>query len=165
MRGALDRHVILRTAWVYGADGGNFFSTMLRLGAERELLRVVDDQRGSPTAAADLAGAVVAVGRRLLEREAPAESFGTFHCAGGGQTSWCGFARAIFEIAAARGQRVPRLEPITTADYPTPARRPANSVLDCARLARVHGLRPRPWRQALEETLNRVLVPAARQGA
>jgi dTDP-4-dehydrorhamnose reductase len=161
VRAALDRHLILRTAWVYGVDRGNFVRTILRLGAERELLRVVDDQRGSPTAAADLAGAALAVARRLLEHAPPAGGFGTFHCAGGGETTWHGFAREIFRLAAARGVRVPRLEPITTADYPTPARRPANSVLDCARLARVYGIRLRPWRAALAETLDRILTAEA----
>lgn len=165
VRAALDRHVILRTSWVYGVEGGNFVRTMLRLGAERDVLRVVDDQRGSPTAAADLAAAVLAMARRLLERAPPAGGFGTFHCAGGGETTWHGFAGEIFRLAAARGARVPRLEPITTADYPTPACRPATSVLDCARLGRVYGIRLRPWREALAETLDRILAADTRPEA
>lgn len=165
VRAAGAPHVILRTAWVYGAEGANFVRTMLRLAAEREVLRVVDDQVGCPTAAADLAAVTLALAGRMIRGRMPAEGWGTFHCAGEGPVSWCGFAREIFAQAAARGLRVPEVEPIGTADYPTPARRPANSVLDCGRLARVHGLRLRPWREALAETLDRVLAAGAVAGA
>jgi dTDP-4-dehydrorhamnose reductase len=151
-----DRAVILRTAWVYGVHGANFVKTMLRLGAEREALRVVDDQRGCPTAAADLASAILVLAKKLtgtVEKSA----FGTFHCVGGGETTWCGFARGIFEAAQSRLPKTPRIEPITTADYPTPARRPANSVLDCSKLQAVHGITLPPWPTALREMLAEIL--------
>ncbi|MFC5355640.1 dTDP-4-dehydrorhamnose reductase [Azospirillum himalayense] len=153
------RHVILRTAWVYGVHGHNFVKTMLRLGRERDRLRVVDDQRGCPTFAGDLADTLLALAERLdvTAGAMPAEGFGTFHATGQGATSWCGFARRIFELAAPHLAKVPHVEAITTADFPTPARRPANSVLDCGRLARVHGLTLRPWEMALPGMLDSVL--------
>lgn len=142
--------VILRTAWVYGAHGHNFVKTMLRLGAERDTLRIVADQHGCPTSAADLADAILALADRLLDRPDPA-AFGVFHCVGEGPTTWHGFAQAIFTAAAPA--KTPQLVPIATADYPTPARRPANSVLDCGKLTRVHGITLRPWGAALAEML------------
>lgn len=157
VRALLDRHVILRTAWVYGVHGHNFVKTMLRLGAERDTLRVVDDQRGSPTFTGDLAGAVLAVARRLTDDAVPEEAYGTFHCTGTGATTWYGFANRIFEIAAPRTGRRPRVEPITTALYPTPAKRPASSVLDCGKLARIHGIMLRRWDDALIEMLDSLL--------
>ena len=101
VRQAGPRHIILRTAWVYGVHGHNFVKTMLRLGREREVLRVVDDQHGCPTSAGDLAEAVLALAKRLLAAP-PSDAFGTFHCVAAGQTTWCGFARAIFAEAGAR---------------------------------------------------------------
>ena len=147
VREALPRHVILRTSWVYGAFGQNFVKTMLRLGAERPVLRVVADQHGSPTAAADIAAALVAITARLGEPDPP---WGTYHFAGGGGvTTWHGFAEAIFALAAPRLGPMPRVEAIATADYPTAARRPANSVLDCAKIARAFGVAAPPWRESL----------------
>jgi len=140
VRAALAEHVILRTAWVYGVHGHNFVKTMLRLADERRTLRVVADQRGSPTAAADLAAAILRIAT------APTKRWGTFHFTGGGETTWHGFAEAIV------GGRVP-VEPIATADYPTPARRPANSVLDCGKIAAAYGIVGRPWQVALGEVL------------
>jgi len=148
VRAALSAHVILRTAWVFGVHGNNFVKTMLRLASERPLLKVVDDQRGCPTFAGDLANAVLAVADRILERPAD-HLFGTFHCVGGGEVTWCGFARSIVR------SRVP-VEAITTAQYPTPAQRPSNSVLDCEKLDRVYGVKLRPWQQGLEEMLARL---------
>jgi dTDP-4-dehydrorhamnose reductase len=158
IRDRLRRHVILRTAWVYGIHGHNFVKTMLRIGAERDLLRVVDDQRGCPTFAGDLAEATLTIARRLIVDTVPADGFGTFHCTGAGATTWCGFARKIFEIASPRLARCPVVEAITTTDYATPTKRPANSVLDCGRLKRVHGVRLRPWEEALAEMLDVVLT-------
>ena len=126
---------------------------------KRDTLRVVADQRGCPTFAGDLADAVLALAARLEAGAMPDEGFGTFHCTGQGETTWCGFARKIFEIAAPRLGMVPAVEAIATADYPTSARRPANSVLDNGRLARVHGLTLRPWETALAEMLEAVLAP------
>ena len=154
------KHVILRTAWVYGVHGNNFVKTMLRLAQDRDVLRVVDDQRGSPTFAGDLAEAILALVGRLAT---PVDdAWGIFHCVGGGETTWCEFARAIFAEAGPRLAKVPRVEAITTADYPTPARRPANSVLDGAKLQRVHGIALRPWPAALADMLRALpLTPAA----
>jgi dTDP-4-dehydrorhamnose reductase len=150
VRAALAHHVILRTAWVYSAHGHNFVKTMLRLGAERPVLRVVADQIGSPTSAADIAAAIGAVVARLASGNT---SWGTYHFAGGGAVTWHGFAEAIFELAAPWRGPPPLVEAITTADYPTPARRPANSVLDCSQIGEAFGIVPRPWREALAEVI------------
>jgi dTDP-4-dehydrorhamnose reductase len=141
------RAAILRTSWVFSAHGANFVKTMLRL-ADRDELKVVDDQIGRPTFAGDLAEAALTVGQRLARDENAAA--GVFHFAGAGAVSWCEFATAIF---AAKGPPVPRVVPIPTRDYPTPAARPANSVLDCARIESAFGIVPRSWRDGLNETL------------
>lgn len=154
VRTALPAHVILRTAWVYSAHGHNFVRTMLRLAADRPVLRVVADQHGAPTGAADIAAAIAAIVQRLA---AGNRRWGTYHFTGGGETTWHGFAEAIFELAAQHGAfgrgAPPRVEAITTADYPTPARRPANSVLDCGKIAAAFGIAPRPWREALADVI------------
>jgi len=158
VRAAAARHLILRTAWVYSPFGTNFVKTMLWLGAERDRLTIVEDQRGCPTAAADIASAIVA-----LAPQAAAGLAGTFHLTGQGETSWFGFARAIFEGAAQRGHKVPgEVAPIPTSAYPTPAKRPANSVLSGDKLAAAAGIRLRPWPQALSDCLD-ILCPAAGQ--
>lgn len=143
---ALAEHVILRTAWVYSAHGGNFVKTMLRLAGERPGLRVVADQHGAPTAAADIAAAIVRVAERIGAGEG---RWGTFHFTGAGPTTWHGFAEAIVALA---GRSVP-IAAIATAEYPTPARRPANSVLDCTKIAAAYGVAPHPWREALAEVI------------
>lgn len=143
------QHVILRTSWVYGVHGQNFVRTMLRLGRERDSLRVVDDQYGSPTFAGDLGTAILELVASLQGGSWPEGGYGSFHCAGQGVTTWCGFARAIFERTSAQ----PVVEAIATVDYPTPARRPRNSVLDCAKLDQVHGIVMRPWQTALDDML------------
>ncbi|HVH74868.1 MAG TPA: dTDP-4-dehydrorhamnose reductase [Stellaceae bacterium] len=150
VREAAPRHVILRTQWVYGVAGANFVKTMLRLGRERDVVRVVADQWGGPTAAADLARAIVAIAQQIA---AGSVAWGTYHYAGAGAVSWHGFAEAIFDLAAPYLGRRPRLERVATADYPTPARRPLNSVLDCEKIRRDFGITPRPWRQSLEAML------------
>jgi dTDP-4-dehydrorhamnose reductase len=147
IRDRLPAHVILRSAWIYAPAGHNFVRTMLRLGRERAELRVVDDQIGSPTAAEELARGVLGAATRLF---AGGTDFGTFHFAGAGSTSWFGFAEAIFELAG--GPR-PRLIAIPTSGYPTPARRPANSVLDSGKFARLYGVTARPWRESLARCL------------
>lgn len=143
------RHLILRTAWVYGLHGHNFLRTMLRLGAERDELRVVADQIGSPTPAWLIADVTAAILRQGLA------DGGTHHLVTTGQTSWHGFADAIMDEAVAAGllQRRPRVLPITTADYPTPAARPAWSVLDTGSLRRHWRLALPDWRSALSTTL------------
>ena len=148
VRSAGGRHLILRTAWVYGRHGHNFMKTMLRLGADRGELRVVADQIGSPTPARLIADVTAG----LLQRP---DAEGTFHLTAAGQTSWHGFAAAIFEESVARGliARAPRVLPITTADYPTRARRPAYSCLDVGKLERVLARRIPSWRAGLTRVL------------
>ena len=144
------RHAILRTAWVYAAHGKNFLHTMLRLAGERDELRVVADQVGAPTPAAWIAEASI----RILAHGVPTS--GTWHLVAAGETSWHGFAQAIMDEALAAGllQRVPRVLPIATAEYPTPARRPAYSVLDTERLRRDFGIAPPDWRDGLRAVLS-----------
>jgi dTDP-4-dehydrorhamnose reductase len=155
IRTRLDRHIIIRTAWVYCPIGRNFVRTMLRLGAERDQLSVVDDQRGSPTSAAEVARAVVALAAALAGGRA--DAFGTYHFCGAGATTWYGFARAIFAGAERRGMRVPStVTPITTAQYPTPAKRPMNSVLSSEQIARAYGVVARPWQDALDDCLDEI---------
>lgn len=160
VRAFLDRHIILRTAWVYGVHGHNFVKTMLRLGRDRDVLRVVNDQRGSPTFAGDIADTLLTLSKRLIHDTPPEEAYGTFHYTGSGEVTWHGFAERIFDIAAPQIGRRPKVEPITTAEYPTPAKRPANSVLDCSKITRVYGIMPRPWDDALREMLAETLSAA-----
>ncbi len=155
--GANPRHAILRTAWVYSPFGANFVKTMLRLGETRSEVSVVADQVGSPTSALDIADAVFAVATLLLARPAP-EKYGVFHMTGEGEASWAEFAETIFAQAHALGRPAVKVTPITTADYPTPARRPANSRLDGARLARDYGLALPPWRDSLRIVVERLLA-------
>ncbi len=147
------RHAILRTAWVYAAHGKNFMRTMLRLAAERDELRVVADQIGSPTSADLIAETTVAVLRAMIDD--PQRSFGTRHLTASEQTSWHGFATAIVERAHAQGRlaRRPAVTAIATADYPTPARRPAYSVLDCGLLQSELGLRLPRWSDDLDRVI------------
>jgi dTDP-4-dehydrorhamnose reductase len=159
---AQPRSVTLRTAWVCSPHGGNFVKTMLRFGKERPEMRVVADQHGAPTFAADLADAAVALLPRLAAAPAGDPAFGVTHLTGAPYTTWHGFAEAIFAAAARRGQPAPKLTAIGTADYPTPARRPANSRLDCRRAATVLGIPPRDWREGLERCLDQLMKdPAA----
>jgi dTDP-4-dehydrorhamnose reductase len=160
------RSVVLRTAWVCSPDGANFVKTMLRLAAERDELRVVADQHGAPTFAADLAEAVARMAPRLLASAPGDEAYGLFHLSGAPHTTWHGFTDAILDGAAARGRKRPKLTPITTADYPTRAARPADGRLDCTRIGRVHGITPADWRTSLSHTLDALVgpVPAETQG-
>jgi dTDP-4-dehydrorhamnose reductase len=159
VRTAHARHVILRTAWVVSVTGSNFVKTMLRLGAERPLLRVVDDQRGCPTTADDIAAAVAVVADRLMDdADAPT---GTYHFVGQGEATWCDLAKAVFAVAAESGARVPEIQAISTADYPTPAARPHNSVLDTAKITRDFGIAPQPWLAAVRKVVQQLVVPEA----
>lgn len=149
------RHAIVRTAWVVSAHGNNFVKTMLRIGAEREALRVVDDQHGSPTSAADLATALMMIVVRMVEdTDVPS---GTFHFSNSGATTWAGFAREIFAQAKVRGRPSPAVEGIATADYPTPAKRPTNSLLSHTAIQAVYGITPRPWSEALGDILDELI--------
>ncbi len=154
------RAAVVRTAWVYSAEGANFVRTMLRLAETREELGVVADQRGRPTWARDLAEAVLALGARLVAEDEAAR--GVFHFSNGGEATWADFAEAIFEDSKARGGPSARVRRITTAEFPTPAARPANSRLDTAKFTTVTGLTPRPWREALGLCLDELVGPKAR---
>ena len=153
IRKAGNRHIIIRTAWVYGNGGqGNFVKTMLRLGKEREEIRVVADQIGSPTWTLDLSAATSQIIPLLGQ-----EKFGTYHYTNSGVCSWYDFAIAIFEEAAQLGLplKVQRVIPITTAEYPTPAKRPAFSVLSTVKISALLGTHPPHWRQGLRKMLAR----------
>ena len=153
------RAIILRTAWVYAATGRNFVRTMLSLAQTRDTLRVVADQHGCPTAAADLAAAILAIAG-LLETGGWQDAYaGVFHAAGSGETTWHELAVAAFEEASRHGAKVPAtVIPIATAEYPTPARRPANSRLDCSRLEAVFNVRLPPWRRSLARTIDEIFA-------
>ena len=145
---AWPRTVILRTAWVYSATGRNFARTMLGAARKTDTLRVVADQRGCPTTAADLAAAIVAIAPRLSDGWEDGLA-GIYHAAGGGETTWHGLAVALFEEAARHGMKMPTVTPIATSDWPTPVRRPADSRLDCGKLARVFGVALPHWRDSV----------------
>lgn len=142
------RHVIARTSWVYGPDGANFLKTMQRLAATRDEIGVVGDQHGAPTYTDDLASALLGIAIELAQSPQDA-AWGTYHIAGGGQTTWHGFASEIFAHHRAAGHKVPRLNEISTAQYPTPARRPAYSVLDQAKIGASFGVKMPDWRDSL----------------
>ena len=154
VRHAHDRHIILRTAWVYSPFGSNFVKAMLQLGGTHDRLRVVADQRGSPTAAGDIARAVAELAAAILGGN---ERFGTYHYAGAGDVTRFEWAAAIFDAGAGRGHPRPRLEAACSDEFPTAARRPANSALDCSRIARDYAILPRPWRESVEETVDEIL--------
>ncbi len=144
------RYLILRTAWVFGEHGNNFVKTMLRLGAQRDSLGIVADQFGGPTYAGDIAAALLTMAKQALQPDFCA--WGIYHFAGDPHVSWCQFAQAIFQVAGEQGVlvRLPQVNGISTADYPTPARRPANSRLDCRKIQRVFGIEPSDWLAALQ---------------
>jgi dTDP-4-dehydrorhamnose reductase len=155
------RHLILRTSWVYAARGGNFAKTMLRLAAERDELRVIDDQVGAPTGAELLADCTAHALRALAERP---ELAGLYHLAAASETSWHGYARHVIERARSAGRPIKvaadRLLPIPTSAYPTPARRPLNSRLDCSRFTQAFGLRLPPWQQGVDRMLDELFGAA-----
>lgn len=148
------RHFILRTAWVYGRFGANFLKTILRLSREREELRIVVDQYGCPTATQDLAEAIFAIDRALTDG---LDASGTYHFASADVTTWHEFASVIVQAQAQATGRRPKVTPISTADYPTPARRPANSELDSRLFGAVFGYRARDWRKCAQETVEMLL--------
>ena len=155
VRKHLPRHIIVRTAWLCGRHGHNFVKTMLRLGREKDTLRVVSDQFGCPTIAADLAEAILELVRQAEKNQSM--KWGTYHYCGAGKTNWHGFATAIFEIARQYEKfAVKNVMPISTAEYPTPVKRPANSVLDCSKIGRHFGIRPRPWREGLARMIEQL---------
>jgi len=147
---------ILRTAWVYSPFSANFVKTMLRLASDRDEVGVVADQRGNPTSALDIASAVITVLENLAKSE-DRELRGLFHMTGTGEASWADFAEAIFAASAALNGPAARVRRISTSDYPTPAKRPANSRLDSSRLGRIHGVQLPDWRTSTEEVVTRLV--------
>lgn len=143
------RALNIRTSWVVSAHGKNFIKTMLRVAAAGNPLKVVDDQRGRPTSAADLAGFILTQAPRLAAAQAGDPAFGVVHFANSGEVTWRGFAQAIF--AEALGDKAPEVGSQTTAEYVTPAQRPLHATMDLGKLQGVFGVTPRPWSEALGE--------------
>lgn len=155
VRAAHPRAIVVRTSWVFGPHGKNFLTTMLALAARQEVVRVVADQHGTPTAGAELARALLEM-TELVAAAPGAASPGIYHVAGAGETTWLGFAEAIFSGWARRGHRVPTIQAISLSDWPGPARRPRDSRLDCSKVARTFGIRLPAWQVSLEHCLDRV---------
>jgi dTDP-4-dehydrorhamnose reductase len=153
IRKILEKHIIVRTSWLYGSHGSNFLKTILRLAKEREVIRVVSDQQGCPTATKDLAEVVLT----LASVQEGNQHWGTFHYSGSGVTSWYAFAGDIVRLANRYDSYKARVEPITTEDYPALASRPRYSALDCSRIEQSFGVRSRPWRVSLSETIASLL--------
>jgi len=156
------RSVVMRTAWVLSVHRGNFLKTMLRVGAVNPQLRVVDDQIGCPTSAADIATALKTITLRMLDD--PAAPTGVYHFVNGGEASWCGLAREIFRLSAAAGGPSAEAVAITTAEYPTPAKRPANSRLSTAKIGADYGIAPRDWREGVADIIKELVDPVPTQG-
>jgi dTDP-4-dehydrorhamnose reductase len=159
VRAKLKHHIILRTAWVYSEFGNNFLKTILRLAETRDELRIVADQSGSPTSAREIAEAILHIAPALLRDQ---KLSGTYHFTADGFTTWHGFAGRVVEIATPITGRSPRVIPIATADYPTAAKRPANSRLDCRLFVEKFGFSPRHWTDGVDAT-TRTLVAAAKR--
>ena len=157
VKAATDNHAILRTAWIYSPFGKNFVKTMLRLAETRDEVGVVADQAGSPTSALDIADAIIAIARNLTGRAEDASLRGVFHMSATGEAVWADVAESIFAERERQGGKPVRVKRIATADYPTPARRPANSRLDCGKLARAHGVRLPEWQGSLQACVARLL--------
>ncbi len=153
VRDLMTNYVILRTAWVYSAHGHNFVRTMLRLGLERDEIGVVADQVGCPTAAGEIAAAIITVIKAV---QADGDPWGTYHFCAAGQASWYQFACRIFEIASRYRPYLVTVKPIPGTAYPTPVRRPANSVLDCSKIEETFDLDRRPWPEPLADVLDEI---------
>jgi dTDP-4-dehydrorhamnose reductase len=160
VRTACPAAVVLRTSWIYSPYGRNFVTTMLRLAETQDQVRVVDDQSGAPTAASDLADAILDI---LGQLDGDGSRAGLYHLAGQGEATWHVLASAIFAGWARRGRRVPKLVAIKSAEYSAPAARPANSRLDCAKIEGEFGIRLPPWRLSLDACLDRLSVEAELQ--
>jgi dTDP-4-dehydrorhamnose reductase len=147
------QHAIVRTAWLLNPTGSNFLTTMLRLGNDREELRIVSDQLGCPTSVKDLANALILIAQQLDDKS------GTWHFVNSGSATWYELAAHIFKKVAARKDHVPILTPISTSEYPTAAQRPANSMLSTAKIESDFGIRPRSWQHAVDSILTEILEP------
>ena len=157
LRSILKQHIILRTSWLYSAYGNNFVKTMLKLGKEKEIIKVVSDQYGCPTCAADLAEAVVDISKQITQNFKIA--WGTYHYCGLGITTWHDFAKAIFGVASQyQNYKVSSIEAITTAQYPTKTKRPHFSALDCGLIKKHFGINIKPWQESLKKTIESILM-------
>jgi dTDP-4-dehydrorhamnose reductase len=161
VRFRIKEHVILRTSWLYGVHGNNFVKTMLRLGRKKKTIKVVSDQYGSPTSAADLAEAVLTIADLIIS--APKINskinWGTYHYCGQGITTWHEFAEAVFDIVGKHDvMKVEKIEPIKTVDYPTLAKRPLFSALDCSLIEKSFGIKAKPWQESLKVTIDRIFT-------
>ncbi|KQY45712.1 dTDP-4-dehydrorhamnose reductase [Rhizobium sp. Root483D2] len=156
LAGATSNYAILRTAWVYSPFGKNFVRTMLRLAETRDTIGVVADQYGNPTSALEIADGVLKVADNLLSSNDEILR-GTFHMSGSGDASWADFAHTIFQLSGEVGGPLAAVNSITTAEYPTPARRPMNSRLDCDKLYNVHGVRLPHWKMSAAEVVSKIL--------
>ncbi|MFC1458348.1 dTDP-4-dehydrorhamnose reductase [Microvirga arabica] len=161
---ATRNHVIFRTAWVYSPFGKNFVKTVLRLAATRDELSIVADQHGSPTSALDIADGILTVCRNLVSRPADDSLRGVFHMTGSGFTTWAGFAAHILQESARRGGPQAQIKAIGTIDYPTPAKRPTNSRLDCSKLLRVHNVTLPDWQTSLRACVARLVEEHSVEG-
>lgn len=160
VRSGNPQHIIVRTAWVHSPFGQNFVKTMLRLAADRPVIKVVADQTGSPTYAPHLATALLDLASAIM-RNGGGNRWGTYHLAGGGAASWCDLAREVFRVSAAAAGPKADVVPITTAEYPTPAVRPANSLLDCRKAKAEFDVALPDWQSGVEACVHRVLKNAA----
>lgn len=156
---AHDNSAVLRVAWVYSPHGSNFVKTMLRLATDRDEVSVVADQIGNPTSALAIADGIINVASNLVS-DSDRSFRGLFHMTASGEARWADFAEAIFAASAARGGPSARVHKIGTVDYPTPAMRPANSRLNCERIAGVHGVILPDWRVSLDDTMDRLQLAA-----
>jgi dTDP-4-dehydrorhamnose reductase len=157
--------VILRLSWVYSPFGKNFVRTILRVAGERQALQIVDDQHGAPTSAFDIADGIVAVIKNLITRPDDAELRGIFHMVAGGETTWAKFGSAVFAISQQLGGPFAQVRPIASKDYPHKAERPANSRLDCTKIATIHGVQLPDWRSSLKLCVERIIQTNKGSGA
>ncbi len=157
VRAVLQKHIILRTAWLYSAHGQNFVKTMLSLGHDRQEIKVVDDQFGCPTFAGDLADAILLIANHIRKRHNI--PWGTYHYCGRGITSWYRFAKVIFEIAGQyQPLEVKNVLPVSASEYPSKAKRPANSALDCSKIVKAFGVRHPLWEHSIKDMLRGVFT-------
>ncbi|MBT8350211.1 MAG: dTDP-4-dehydrorhamnose reductase [Deltaproteobacteria bacterium] len=157
LRFILNQHIILRTSWLYGKNGNNFVKTMLRYGNEKEILKVVSDQYGCPTCATDLANAVLDISKQISQSSKII--WGTYHYCGLGITTWHKLSETIFDIASQyQNFKVLSIEEITTAEYPTRAKRPRFSALNCNLIKKHFGINIKPWQESLKKTIERILM-------
>ena len=157
VRSFIEKHIIIRTSWLYSVHGHNFVKTMLQLGNEKKSIQVVSDQSGSPTSATDLAETILTVAARI--QNSSSIDWGTYHYCSRGVTTWHGFAETIFDLAGRYGStEKPEIEPVTTGEYPAKAKRPIFSALDCTRIKECFGVNPKPWQESLQVTIESLLT-------